>query len=465
MKILRNKRNLIGIVIVVLIFMVITTTFKSVETKTPSREGYKTITDVPGVEFAVKKELFETATAVMEISKNIEFLNYQTYSYKNGEDTYLLFNMNSYIVIAKKGTSFHFEQTGVEESLQNNSLNGIWFSASGKDAVKESSPDKYVIRVDAQVVINNGLYNDFTGNLVTLLKDDEEWTLFAGVTAANKESADIMDYISQTFAFSEEIPVTKENCVVDEDGFLTVIEEESQTDTSQEEDAVQVTETEVSAEETTPDVMEETSASEESIPAIEVKEPEEVIDEEKSTEINRKTTLTAINNQSIHEYSTAEVYTSSVYSMLDVGYSGYMSLQNERGYQNAYIKTTRLYSAEETKKIIEEYCRSGDSYYKEFTAPEGTHFEAIAYDVNYLGEPEAYVNIKLCGMDGEDLNYRGIHYSHMTYDIINQVSEKDGWRTGYICFYAVPNGCKEYALKCGEGDNTTSYAAYYRIGE
>ena len=494
---LKNRKIILGVIAVIFIVLIVTVTMKRTETKTPDRDGYKTINDVPGVGFSVKKDLFETATAVMEISKNIEFLSYQTYSYKNGTDTYLLFNMNNYIVIAKKGTSFYFDENGVEESLQKNSLNGIWFSTVGKDAVKESSGEKYVIYVDAQVVINNDLYNDFIGNLVTLKKDGEEWTIFAGTTEKNKENAETMQYITETFSFSDTAEMNTSEYTVDENGILTAIE-----DTKPEENHIpEIVETipeeskveETEPEETRPEVTTETPAEEpeelkEDIPVVDVPvetEPGEVVpvetvpvetvpvkedikeesEKENIEEISVQETFTANNNQSTHNYSKDEVYTSSIYSMLKIGYTGYISLQNSKGYQNAYVRVTDLYSAEETEQLIKEYCQSGDSYYKEFTAPDGMHFEAVSYDVNYLGEEEGYVNIKLCGLDGEDLKYRGICYSHMTYDIQNKVEKDDEWCTGYICFYAVPNGCKEYALKCGEGtEDNGVYAAYYRIG-
>ena len=70
-----------------------------------------------------------------------------------------------------------------------------------------------------------------------------------------------------------------------------------------------------------------------------------------------------------------------------------------------------------------------------------------------------YVNVKLRGMDGENLKFRGIAYSQRTYDI--SVSD-----TEFYSFYAVPNGCREYVLEIGEGAGKSEgvVSAYYVVG-
>ena len=51
-----------------------------------------------------------------------------------------------------------------------------------------------------------------------------------------------------------------------------------------------------------------------------------------------------------------------------------------------------------------------------------------------------------------------------TYDIgMNATEDKDGWISGYVAFYAVPNGCTEYAIACGDSVEGHGYLAYYKV--
>ncbi|MBO5551112.1 MAG: hypothetical protein J5966_04055, partial [Lachnospiraceae bacterium] len=96
--------------------------------------------------------------------------------------------------------------------------------------------------------------------------------------------------------------------------------------------------------------------------------------------------------------------------------------------------------------------------------PVGCHWEAVQYDVNFsLTQNDPYVNVKLAGLDGEALRYRGIKYSQFTHDL-NTSTPEGNWRNGYITFYPVPNGCTEYVLKFGDGNEDNGLlAAYYHI--
>jgi hypothetical protein len=50
-----------------------------------------------------------------------------------------------------------------------------------------------------------------------------------------------------------------------------------------------------------------------------------------------------------------------------------------------------------------------------------------------------------------------------TYDINNVSKGSDGFSTGYVAFYAVPNGCFDYAIAFGEKLEDSKFIAYYRI--
>lgn len=153
----KNQRARISICVVIFLLIsvgvIVRKNYGNEGIKREPREGYKIIYDVPGVSFEVKKELSDYATAVMEISKNADFRDTETYAFKNGKDTYLLFNINEYIVIVAKNTNFHFAETEVEAALSNNSIDGIWFSTYGENPVRKEGNNQYVIQAQAQVVI------------------------------------------------------------------------------------------------------------------------------------------------------------------------------------------------------------------------------------------------------------------------------------------------------------------------
>ena len=68
-----------------------------------------------------------------------------------------------------------------------------------------------------------------------------------------------------------------------------------------------------------------------------------------------------------------------------------------------------------------------------------------------------YINVKLKGLDGENLRFRGIEYSQRCFDI--QISQNE-----FYSYYAIPNGCPEYALEIGEGTiNNSLESGYYHI--
>ena len=488
---------LLGIIALIIIFLLISRLF-SHDTKADVREGYKTILDVPGVQFEIKKDLSDYSTAVMEISKSVNFIDYQTYSYKNGQDTYLLFNIRNFIVIVTKGTDFNFATNGVTESLSKHSINGIWFSESGKDAVKTSSSSRYEVQVDAQVVITNAIYNDFCGTLTTLQKDGEEWTMFAGcVKGTSKEYEDIMSYISETFCFCEDNQFIAGAYTVDEEGHFEAVPEEQEpiqvvekpevdsnpTVTPSDEKIPVITAApEVPTETPVPTRVPEATKSPETTKAPEVTEAPAVTNTPVPTRTPEATktpssslpvletdngTFTLKGNQKNIKKEKDKVYTSSIYNMLSLNDTGYISIMGDEtgGFQEAYVKEVKVYDAEETEKLIQTHIDSGNSYYTGMEAPTGTHFEAVQYQVNFLDEPATYVNISMCGLDGEDLRYRGIIYSHMTYDINENISDDGDWVTGYVAFYAVPNGCDEYVIKIGDAkpDDIAYFATYYRI--
>ena len=482
------KANLKYIILAVIVIAVLAALFLLVlgkrgrasgSTEGGGRSNYMEVKSVPGVKFEVSKDLSEYATAVMEVSKDIDFVKNASYSYCNGDDTYMLFNMSQYIVIVCKGTNFALDQTSVEDALKNNSLNGIWFTKKGG---MSSNGGKWVIDVTAQVVITNQIYNDFTGKLAVVKNGDTEWSMFAGSVNANDATlADMAKYTASTFAYYSGTE-NASNVVYEIDtealGDPKLVAKEEQTpeptvqptvqptiepsqdpteDASQAQDPKETTEP---VQTQSPDETQEPSGdpSEESTEA-----PEETQEpDEKQEDV---TTLIAKRNQKTIAYLDDKAYTSTVYNMLTAGQIGYASAinQNSGEYDEIFVRFTSYNDEATTKALIAAHVNSGKAYYTKMDAPLGTHWESITYDVKHDPDNDHYLNVQMVGLDGEKLKYRGIAYGKRSYDIPDAVTKSGEWKTGYVAFFAVPNGCSDYAVALGDANEKFGFKAYYRI--
>lgn len=493
-EVLKYKKIILGIVAAIIVVVLIVAAGSKSQSNAVKEGNYKTITDVDGVKFAIDRKSIDESTAVLEITDRIDFLYNLTYSYRNGEDMFLMFSIEQNIVVVKKGTNFNFAQNGIEESLAANSLNGIWFTVDGKTPKPPKEGEKFTVDVEGQVVITNGIYNDFYGKLTTITHEGTEWSMFVGADARYKEIlAPTIEYVTESFVLFEREETNTSNYEVSlDDGSFAMVEEkepititpaepedtayETKLDDNMPKETIPMVDNkETTPEETFPAPDEDTGLEtvipnneETEVPVIEepidTAPPENENTEESSNKPLEEERFSVDNNQANITIDNSSAYTSSVYFMLNVGNMGYMDVYSEEtcALEGAFIKPTRVLSAEETKKAIEDYCKSGKSYYTEMKAPDGCHFEGIEYDVKY-SSGAGYTDIRLCGFDGEKLRHRGIAYSQRTYDILSDTI-KDGWHCGNICFYIVPNGCKEYAIKCGDGDEQSgSYRAYFHI--
>lgn len=427
------------------------------------KEGYKEILSVPGVSFEVSEELSDYATGVTEVSKNVDFVKNATYSYQNDRDVYMQFNMAQYIVIVCKGTNFNFDKVDINESLMNNSLNGIWFT-NAKNVYEKDN--KILMDVDAQVVITNTVYNDFKGKLATLHDKDIEWTMFVGlVNSKDANMLDMVKYVANTFSIDEEN--TREDALtyeitLDDNPTVTKVETKASESFDTPKTAfTDIFESEDSKEEVLGAVREDTSDEDENeIEDINEKE------EDKSEDSNELVSEVSFSsNQVVVERRLDKAYTSNVYSMLDIGYTSFFQTTDSSTGKltDVFFKVTNHLNEDETRKVIDEYIASGDSYYSKMEAPLGTHFEAIVYDVKCIENIDNLVNTRLVGLDGNDLVHRGVKYTKRTYNIDNKAYINDGWKIGYISFYAVPTSCEEYAIAIGEDLFGIGYGAYYRI--
>lgn len=425
-------------------------------------DGYTEITAVPGVTFDVQKNFADSAQAVLEISKKVSFLDYQTYSYKNGTDTYLLFNIKKTIVIAKKGTDFKLENG--TDSLKKKSLNGIWFTPNG--TVTKDGKKAYV-DVSAEVIITNDIFNDFKGKLCTLTDKGVEYALFVGTS--DKE---VIEHIVGSFKTSSANNEIYTDYVVDMVTDEVSVIEEPQIEISPVEEPIASVEEPAAS----------TEPIQKEVPVIEIIEPieeptekpiENVSDNESEEPITNPQTeyeITVVEekpvgleiggNQKNIVKEEGKAYSSNIYSMLNIGDIGFAMTKNGKNkYETVYIKATKVLRNKEALEAIDEYIASGKSYYESFDVPKGSHVEALVYDIKRESS-DAYLNSLLKGVDGEDLKHNGLIYSHRTFDILSD-NEKDGWMIDNIVFCIVPNGCTEYVIQFGEGQNEEK--CYYHI--
>lgn len=473
------------------------------------KEGYSEITTIDGVKFDIVSSIARNATAVTNISEQMEFEANQVYVYKDGESAYFLFKMDAIVCVAEKGTSFRFKESEDKFSaLKNSDVLGVWFKSPEKKKLKydEKKTDeayKMIATVTAEVTLTSELYSDFAGKLAVIDDGTTEWSFFIGSIGSdfeelNKDEKELIEYMAQSFMLHKKPQITElqqndpvsiggteeaneaETMIMETEVF---IQEESETEEMSEmnESMTEISEentteessanvgiiTEITEESTTTELeiieieeIEETTESQE-VTTEETKTTEEenedtIIDvEEHKGEAQKEHTTIILNNQKNTVKEDGKIYYSNIYDMLPLNKFGYASVQTSSGFENAVVKVDAVYKGQEAVRIIKDgYAKENIRY---FESQEGTSWHIAHYTVDYSSCSEkGYLNVKLRGMDGENLRFRGIKYSQRTYVI--PVSEEE-----YYCFYEVPNGCKEYVLECGDGtvERTDAISAYY----
>ena len=411
------------------------------------KSGYTEITAVSGVTFEMPENFLSDATAVTSISQDSDYEATETYLYKNGDSCYMLFNMNSVIVAVSTDTSYNLsESDDVDSSITNSTLNGICFTPKDGSsyAYEESNKkDSYKMIADAvgDVTLTTELYGKYDGKFAYVEGSGMECTMFVG---ANMEKY-------------RKLSGSQEKLIEHIAKSLTITVDEATGSDDQLSEDVSIMNSEDSQKET--NISDPVTAEEE---ATETKtETESAKRENSGNEQSEQTFLHAESNQ--HE---ATGTASDFYHQLKIGDVGRLEALDGSGKElkSTFVIVNDLYVKDDADKIIREYCKTDECPYEYSTAPEGYSWHAIEYTLSISPE-DLYVDIKLVGLDGEKLKYRGVAASSMTHDIFyNMEKTEDGYSKLY-CYYAVPNGCKEYTLEFGtrvEGENST---ACYEIGE
>ena len=280
---------------------------------------------------------------------------------------------------------------------------------------------KIIATATAQVSITPELYNDFAGRLAVIDNGETEWSFFVGSIGEDyhdldKDLRETLDYMAAAFT-----PYKKPETEEQEAPPVVLGGEEEERGRNISEPKKETADK---------DLQQENG---------EAVLPE--ADNEKNTVV--------LNNQKNTVREGQKAYYSDIYDLLPLGKMGYAGVYAGGQYQNVVVRADKVYRGEEAENIIK-------SAGKFFTVREGCSWHAVHYVTDDFGN--GYVNVKLRGMDGENLKFRGIEYTQRTYDI--PVSD-----TEFYSFYAVPNGCREYVLEIGEGVGKEDgiVSSYYEV--
>ncbi len=517
------KKYKIPIIVIVIAVIVIPTVVKLVGNKKEKAdpEEYRVVTDIPGIEFMMNRDILNVSTAIVGIDESIDnLIDSQSYVYKNGIDTYVVFNMRNYYGIVKKGVDIDLAHSDMSDVT----IDGVWFSKQDPKAKVTTKRGVSSIDVVASVSYSSSLYNDFYGTLTSIVDEDgTEYAIFFGTpNSLYSRFYPIIDYTAASLTINAnnigesreitETDIASGIVMIPDDANIPIPESaiDSQEGEGETPDIAEVetpSETEPVEEQPTPvepkpqTPTEDPHIEEPDVTEPEVTEPEKPESEEPSAEEPVETqpeepsetepvesvepeyiptpppvvadvnipyeSKTVYQSKYITQENADHAYSSNTYDMLKVGKAGSIQVVNDETgeVETAYVRITALYNAAETQRLVDDYASSGLAYYSTFNAPQGCHLEAVRYDVRYVTQTHSYIDLKVTGLDGYYLIFRGAMYDSRTYNIKWFGGEEtNDWYTGYVAFYVVPDGCIDYSLKFGGyGEDGKTGAAWYRI--
>lgn len=445
--------------------------------------SYKKLDSVQGIIFQVPDYILNNATAIARIAGDMDYSKNTTYVYKDGSENFIMFQMGSIAVIVKKGTQYHFKDVKDKTAalIDNELLDTVWLEPSSKDFKCDETDKKEIHittgRADAQIVITEQLYDDFTGYFKNISNGNEEWSIYAGVPVniyekLKSDDIKMLEKIADSLTYDNENQVEQDTEVEQPQTETKVKESEKEEPKTEEIEEVQ---TEIiDKKDENPEVSDKKEISLENdekkdnqgsnnTPNNSEKEPEI-----KEDEVLKKGITVSNQNQS---KKNTETDIRGIYNMASLGeaVSAPVISYDTGEIETPVITLNEIYTGKDAQKIIDDYFKSGSASSEYIKPQEGTKYQVAKYEVDYtycVNEP--YVNVKLRGLDGNNLTFRGIKYTKRTYDILS-LAKKDGKKiTDLYCYYEVPNGCKEYSLEFGDLTNEiagekNNMASYYHI--
>lgn len=450
--------------------------------------GYAQHTEVNGVSFAIPTAFTDSATAISEVSENGDFKSDVTYEFKNGQDTYLLFNMEGLVIIVRKGTDFGFVDTDdKKQCLKQSSILSVQLNLPQRakkieyEEQAENGVYKFIGTVKAEAVITRNVYGDFIGKVSSICIGNDEWTMFVGVpgtryTRIDKKQKEVIETIAKSLVPVKEesaengsTDMTGETDSAEAASTTTIIKGGKTTSVNANKGDLVTGSADISessgegsaAIEEQPDESGQTTSQEESqnTPAATSEE-----DQDETTENTEETVGINMTNQK-DAAPDGDAFQSDIYSMLTVGQKGNAQVLSDEAGEIIPVAVTlnAVTSGQQAIDTIKEFCASGSSGEAYQDPPVGTSWVVATYDVDYKGNAERpSVNSKLYGLNGKKLYLNGIGYSTRTYDM--NYKAEDG--KNMMIYYALPINCKDYVLAFGDGNVDNLYqAAYYHISE
>lgn len=280
---------------------------------------YKVVDDIPGIKFAIPS-IVAQATAITKVSDDVNFDYSNTYSYKDGENNYVLFNMSSIVILCQKGTNFNFDESDNKtETVTSAPIMNTWFESTEKklNYTESESGGTYKIIADtsAGVTINTDVYGDFIGKIAVIDTGDEEYALFVGVPQEVYESESSARNIINSVALSmqvnsEEKDVTTYEIVtggnLENTDMVEADTEDTAEDSSNSESSIEIIED--NEEENTEEVEEiiVEKEQEENTETTETAEDENIESNESGSEENEEDIITEVTEEQSTEDSTEE---------------------------------------------------------------------------------------------------------------------------------------------------------------
>lgn len=463
--------------------------------------GYTKVYDaIKGYGFEIQSGMLDSATAVTNISDDHDYSK-GTFLYKNGDDTYLIFNINSFVIVVSNKTSFNFDKKAdIKQVLKKKDMNGIWFTPEKKSDFKQQTKHgdkKTEMNVVADVSITEDLFGTFSGKLTTIKSKTGECSMFMGVLADDYKSVSsgnkgIIANVSNSLTTVKLSNNDEDQYVVQNETETQVAEVTRIPDTESNNDSSEVVSLETETEEDPQDsvsvtVINDTETGVNSLnePNTQISKPAQVQkdsqtqkESEKVQQPNPKKDVTqktkesakdteadseekankaskkdSLSKKLLESVVPAEGKESDLYHQLKVGQTGECTAMGEHGSDvEADVCVTHVYTGKSADKLLKKL-KSNDEYIKDLNAQPGTSLQVAEYKMSE--DPEkAYIDFKIVGLDGGTLKYRGVPFGKRTYDAKVDSTFKDGFYKNLYVIYEVPNGCTEYSLQIGSNEKT-----------
>lgn len=341
------------------------------------------------------------------------------YSYSDGDDHFTFLNKDKLFVAGQKHTAFVLNNTqNIEKTLAKNAIVDMYFTLS-TDTLESDIVDRVTMtKVSTVVSMDDKEYGDYCGKLVNIWDGQEEWSLFVGVPGklydelSQKEIRELERIIDTFKAYDSLDEVAYRICAIPNNSKLANNSDDAE------------------------------------------------MDDPLNNDIQKKEN---------------RYYTSTPNNMLDLGINGVFGTLNELNcfmdgeyvIDEPIVCPKKIYTGAEAEDMIRQYCEE-TGYYDFPECRAGCSWEVVEYTVNYKNcDYKDYVNVRLKGLDANNLQFRGITYPARTNDINNQTYSEGVYSRQLRAYYAIPNGCYEYCLQFGDSEEYSDIpgisSAYYHI--